>query len=295
MTALVSLSQGQPGGDDYVTAIGELIADDSADPAFRALCLNLPGDEEIATRVFSLGLTPDPDAIHAARQDLARRIAQTHQDLLARIYDQMQVAGPYTPDAEGSARRALRIAALGLLNRIDGGERAEVLFGTAGNMTERMAALACLIRLGLGDDALAILHQEFQDNRLVMDKWFSVQPMAAPPESAVAIARDLAARPDFDWKNPNRFRALIGGFAANHAAFHAKDGAGYDFVADWIMRMDPVNPQIAARMSSLFETWPRYDAARREKALAALERIAALDGLSRNTREMVSRMIAAGA
>lgn len=118
--------------------------------------------------------------------------------------------------------------------------------------------------------------------------------MAAPPQDAVAVARSLAERDDFDWKNPNRFRALLGGLAANHAGFHAADGSGYAFTADWLIRMDAVNPQIAARMSTAFETWPRYDGTRRGHARSALERIASLEGLSRNTREMVSRMIAAG-
>ena len=109
-----------------------------------------------------------------------------------------------------------------------------------------------------------------------------------------AVARDLSQRKDFDWKNPNRFRALLGGLAANHAGFHAADGSGYDFTADWLLRMDVLNPQMAARLSTAFETWTRYDPGRRAKALAALERIAASEGLSKNTREMVSRMIAAG-
>jgi len=170
-----------------------------------------------------------------------------------------------------------------------------VLFGSAGNMTERMAALICLIRRGRAASALSALEDEFGDNRLVMDKWFSVQVMAAPPAEAVATARSLSERQDFDWKNPNRFRALLGGLAGNHAGFHAADGSGYDFTADWLMRMDRANPQIAARMSTAFETWPRYDATRRARALAALQRIAAMEGISRNLREMVSRMIAAGA
>lgn len=294
LSALTDLAQGREAGAGYIKAIGALAADDAADPAFRALCLSLPGEEEIATRLATLGATPDADAIHAARDDLARRIALAHQDLLVRLFEDMAIGGPYSPDAASAARRSLRIAALGLLARIDGGERAEVLFGTAGNMTERMAALAVLVRHGRAEAALAALEAEFGDNRLVMDKWFAVQVMAAPPHQAVAVARQLAARGDFDWKNPNRFRALLGGLAANHAGFHAADGSGYAFTADWLMRMDAANPQIAARMSTAFETWPRYDAARREKAGAALERIAALAGLSRNTREMVSRMVAAG-
>ncbi|MGZ3216590.1 aminopeptidase N [Paracoccus sp. T5] len=294
LSALTELAQGRDAGADYVEAIGALAADGSADPAFRALCLNLPGEEEIAIRLAAQGITPDPDAIHDARGNLARRMTLTHQELLSDIYDDMAVTGPYSPDADAAARRSLRIASLGLLGRIDGGERAEVLFGIAGNMTERMAALAVLLRLGQGDAALQVLLDQFGGNRLVMDKWFSIQVMAAPPQNAARIARDLAARDDFDWKNPNRFRALLGGLAANHAGFHAADGSGYDFTADWLIRMDAANPQIAARMSTAFETWPRYDAERRAHARAALERIASLEGLSRNTREMVSRMIAAG-
>jgi aminopeptidase N len=294
LSALIAASQGQAAGDDYVRSIGRLIADDTADPAFRALCLTLPGEEEIATRLSADGITPDPDAIHAARESLAHQIAKTHLDLLSRLYDDMTVDGPYRPDAADAARRSLRNAVLALLSRIDGGERAEVLFGIAGNMTERMAALTALLRRGRGQAELAALHDQFADNRLVMDKWFAIQPMAARPSDAAAIAGALSQRRDFDWKNPNRFRALIGGLSGNHAGFHAADGSGYDFVAEWLMRMDPVNPQIAARMSTAFETWTRYDAGRRAKALAALERIAAVEGLSKNTREMVSRMIAAG-
>ena len=294
LSALTAAAQGQVIGGDYVEAIGRLIADDHADPAFRALCLNLPGEEEIATRLSADGIIPDPDAIHAAREALACRIAEAHLDLLSRLYDDMTVSGPYRPDAADAARRSLRNAVLALLSRIDGGERAEVLFGIAGNMTERMAALTVLLRRGRGQAELAALRDRFVDNRLVMDKWFAVQPMAAPPAQAAAIARSLSQRQDFDWKNPNRFRALIGGLSANHAGFHAADGSGYAFAADWLLRMDPVNPQIAARMSTAFETWTRYDSGRRAKALAALEQIASAEGLSKNTREMVSRMIAAG-
>ncbi|WP_374299514.1 aminopeptidase N [Paracoccus sp. (in: a-proteobacteria)] len=294
LAALIGAAQGQAVGSDYVEAIGRLIADDGADPAFRALCLNLPGEEEIATRQSAEGIVPDPDAIHVARESLARQIAEAHLDLLSRLYDDMAVAGPYRPDAADAARRSLRNAALALLTRIDGGERAEILFGIAGNMTERLAALTALLRRGKGQAELAALHDQFAGNRLVMDKWFAIQAMAAPPAQAAAIARALSQRKDFEWKNPNRFRALLGGLSGNHAGFHAADGSGYDFTADWLLRMDPVNPQIAARMSTAFETWTRYDGGRRAKALAALEQIAAAEGLSKNTREMVSRMIAAG-
>ena len=293
LSALTALAQGQDAGDDFIGSVARLAAEDATDPAFRALCLNLPGEEEIATRLSSLGHVPDPDAIHAARDGLATRLAQANHELLDRLYQDMAVDGPYSPDAQPAAKRSLRIAALGLLNRIDGGDRAEVLFGTAGNMTERMAALACLIRRGRGQAALDAMLDEFGDNRLVMDKWFSVQVMAAPSDDAAAIAERLSQRQDFDWKNPNRFRALLGGLAANHAGFHHAGGAGYAFTADWLMRVDAVNPQIAARMSTAFETWPRYDENRQQLVREQLQRVAGLTDISRNLREMVSRMLEA--
>ena len=219
-------------------------------------------------------------------------IATTHERALARLYDAMAQTGDYRPDAEGAARRSLRLACLAYLSRLDGGARAEALYKSATNMTERQGALEQLIATGRDKDALADFAAEFSQNRLVMDKWFMVQPLRAAPEKAVARARDLAARPDFDWKNPNRFRALIGGLTANHAAFHAADGSGYDFLAEWLMRLDPVNPQTTARMCSAFETISRYDSGRQALARAALARIAALPGLSRNTAEMVTRILA---
>lgn len=281
-------------GAAYVRAIGSFLDGAAADPAFAALVLRLPPEDEIATLLRDRGIVPDPDAIHAARESLARDLARAHEGTLAALYDAMEVPGPYSPDAEPSGRRALRIEALSLLTRLDGGARARALWDNARNMTERMGALASLVRVGQADDALRGMEAEFGANRLVMDKFFAVQPMAAAPGRAVEIARTLAGRSDFDWRNPNRFRALIGGLSTNHAAFHAADGSGYDFVAEWLTRLDPVNPQTTARMASAFETWTRYDAGRRKHARAALERIASLPRLSRNTAEMVTRLLAAG-
>ncbi|WP_199259431.1 aminopeptidase N [Paracoccus binzhouensis] len=295
LDALIARAAGTDGSTEFGRAIGGLLGDAEADPAFAALCLTLPGEEEIATTIAARGTVPDPDAIHAGREALARDIARVHEPALARLYEAMAEAGPYRPDAKGAARRSLRLACLGLLSRLDGGTRAEALFATASNMTERQGALECLIAAGRDEAALASFAREFSGNRLVMDKWFMVQPLRAAPDRAVARARDLAARPDFDWKNPNRFRALIGGLTANHAAFHAADGSGYAFTVDWLMRLDPVNPQTTARMCSAFETWGRYDAGRQAHARAALGRLAAMEGLSRNSSEMVTRILAGDA
>ncbi|PKP69902.1 MAG: aminopeptidase N [Alphaproteobacteria bacterium HGW-Alphaproteobacteria-4] len=288
--ALCAMVGGAAPEPEHLDAVGGMLRDAGADPAFRALCLRLPGDEEIATALHARGQVPDPDAIHAARGQLAQALAERHAALLGEIYNAMAVPGPYAPDANAAGRRALRLAALGLLTRTDGGARAQALFDAAPNMTETLGALTCLIEADRAAAPLAAFRDRWSSDRLVMDKWFSVQLAHAAPASAPALAARLAADPAFEWRNPNRFRALMGGFAANHAGFHHASGAGYRFYADWLIRLDPVNPQMAARMSTAFETWPRYDSARREKAQAELARIRALPGLSRDMGEMVARL-----
>jgi aminopeptidase N len=104
------------------------------------------------------------------------------------------------------------------------------------------------------------------------------------------VTEALTAHPAFDWKNPNRFRSVIGALSGNHAGFHRADGAGYRVVADWLLKLDPLNPQTAARMSTAFETWGRYDAGRKAQARAQLDRILAAPGLSRDLGEMAARL-----
>ncbi|PKP75089.1 MAG: aminopeptidase N [Alphaproteobacteria bacterium HGW-Alphaproteobacteria-6] len=280
-------------GAGFIDALGRVLLDDQLDPAFRALCLRLPSEDDIAQSLSDAGHEPDPDAIHIAVQALAKAIARQLQKPLTATYEAMATPGAFSPDAASAGRRALRLACLALLNRIDNGTRAASLYASAGSMTETQAALACLIETGRGTREIAAFHERWKANRLVIDKWFMVQVLHAAPDLAATTAQRLAGHPDFDWKNPNRFRALLGALAANHGGFHAASGAGYRFYADWLLRLDPVNPQTTARMSTAFETWARYDAGRRALIRAELDRISAAPGLSRDTAEMVGRILGA--
>ncbi|MBF9036635.1 aminopeptidase N [Rhodobacterales bacterium HKCCE2091] len=275
---------------EWISALGTAAADDTLDPDFRALVLALPSEDDIAETLHGGGLTPDPDAIHRARTEATRALAGAHEALFARLYDEMAVPGPYSPEAGPAGRRALRLAALACLTRIDGGERAADLFALRPNMTEEMAAFACLLRAGR-DGAAEEFEARWRHDSLVMDKWFATCIAEADPARAVAVATELTGHPDFSLTNPNRFRAVLGGLAAmNPAGFHQADGSGYRFVADWLIRLDPKNPQTAARMSTAFETWARYDADRQGMIQAELARIAAAPDLSRDLSEMVARM-----
>src|SRR5690606_30404957 len=146
--------------------------------------------------------------------------------------------------------------------RLDGGHAAQAAFAAADNMTDLTAALACLIEAGPAGEALKTFEARYRDDRLVLDKWFMAQVLYASPETAAQVADALTVHPRFDLKNPNRFRAVFGALSANHAGFHRADGAGYRLLADWLLRLDALNPQTAARMSTAFETWRRYDADR---------------------------------
>ena len=124
-----------------------------------------------------------------------------------------------------------------------------------------------------------------------MDKWFGLQVGATTPDKTVATAQALTAHPEFDWKNPNRFRAVLGAMAGSHAGFHRADGAGYRLLTDWLIKLDDLNPQTTARMTGAFQTWKRYDADRQALIRTQLERLRDKPKLSRDTGEMVGRIL----
>ncbi|MGR3435459.1 MAG: aminopeptidase N [Shimia sp.] len=287
-----AILDGTPPRSEWLEALRTTATDEGLDPAFRALVLAMPSEDDMAQTLHEAGHVPDPLRIHGGAEVLREAVARHLHDAALGLYDAHQVPGPYDPGAAPAGHRALAHAALGLVTRVDGGALAARQFDEATDMTRSLAALGCLVRAQAADAALATFRDRWAHERLVMDKWFALQVSLARPAEALGVARALAARDDFDWTNPNRFRALIGGFAGNAAAFHAADGAGYAFVADWLIRLDAKNPQSAARMTNVFGTRHRYDADRQAMIDEALARIAAAPGLSRDTGEMVARLTA---
>ncbi len=285
------ITTGAAPDDAWLDSLERVVRDDALDPDYRQLMLSGPSQSELAQTLFEQGLTPDPDAIWAAAERLRKHIATKWQGWLADVAESVRVDAPYRPDAEQTGKRALGSALLSLTTQLDGGAEAQRQFDGADNMTLQLSALTQLIRAGKGDAPLSRFYDQWRDDRLVMDKWFGIQVGAADPDVAVDVAHRLSDHADFDWKNPNRFRAVLGGFAMNHAGFHRKDGAGYAFLADWLIKLDDKNPQTTARMCSVFQTWKRYDADRQALIRTQLERIKAKPKLSRDTDEMVSRIL----
>jgi aminopeptidase N len=160
-------------------------------------------------------------------------------------------------------------------------------------MTDRLAALTCLASSTMPqrEPALSAFYQRYQDDSLVVDKWFTVQAASSCNDTLLQV-QGLMGHPAFTLKNPNRVRALIGAFAhGNPARFHDSSGAGYRFLADRVLELDPLNPQVAARLVGALSRWRRFDASRQAMMSRELERILAQPGLSRDVAEIVSKSL----
>ncbi len=280
--------------DTLIAALDAILADRALEPAFVALALNPPGETDIAREI---GRDIDPDAIYRARKTLCAAIGDRLAPALTKTYDGMTSRAPYSPDAASAGKRSLRNVCLDLLTasgRPDAIARATKQYDAADNMTDQMAALGVLSQHEVPEreQTLADFQARYADNPLIIDKWFALQA-AIPAETTLERVRTLTHHPAFAITNPNRVRALIGNFAmANQRGFNRADGAGYDFLADFILKLDPTNPQVASRMTTAFRSWRMLEAGRRAKAEAALNRMKAAPALSRDVADIVERALA---
>ncbi len=266
--------QAMPVPDELIAAMRKTLFDDQAGHALIAELLTLPGIDYLGEFMPVI----DVDALHTAREALRQDVpGRLREDLLMR-YEQLRESGDYRIDAASIGRRRLKNTILGYLARLDDGRAFQLIldqYGTRHNMTDVMAALALIAdsdrpgRQKVLDD----FADRWQQDPLVMDKWFAVQAMSTQPGTLQRV-RELMAHPAFSITNPNKVRALIGAFVnGNPLRFHAADGSGYDFLAEQVIRLDAINPQIAARLCRALARWRRYDETRQAKMRAALQRI----------------------
>jgi aminopeptidase N len=140
--------------------------------------------------------------------------------------------------------------------------------------------------------AIEDFYRRYANDPLIIDKWFSLQA-AIPEPATLERVRALTTHPAFSFANPNRVRALISAFAmGNQTQFNRVDGAGYDFIVETVLALDPKNPQVAARLLGALKSWRVLEPTRRALAQAALSRVQAQASLSRDVQDIVGRALA---
>jgi aminopeptidase N len=215
---------------------------------------------------------------------------------LLELREALDTSGRYSPDAASAGRRALRNEALGLIaiSHPEAGARlAEQQFAAADNLTDRLAALAAmtLIPGEARETLIARFAEVYAAEPLVLDKWLMAQALIAEPGTLERV-KGLTRHPAFSLSNPNRVRALIGGFAANLTQFNRPDGQGYLFIADMVVALDRTNPQVASRLLGSFKSWRMLEAGRKGLAESALAMVAQTPNLSRDVADIAERALA---
>jgi len=272
--------------DAFVEAYGRVLADRRSDRSWRAMAMALPSERLLAQRTSPV----DPAAIHRAREAARRVLAERFAETLWSLADE-----PDTGDPVGARR--VRNAALALLASLGSDEvleRVESRFTAANNMTDEQAALHILCDHPgeRRERVLEAFRRRWAGEPLVIDKWFSAQAMSRA-EDTLDRVESLARHPEFSTSNPNRVRSLLTAFAmGNPAHFHDASGRGYAWVADHVIALDRINPQVAARLVSAFNSHARFEPGRQARMRSELERIARAEP-SRDVYEIVSRALGA--
>jgi aminopeptidase N len=277
-------------GVELVDAYRALLADRDSDPALLAEAMTLPGEDYLAEQMKVV----DVDGIHEARKFVKSGLADSLLEAFSTRYRSMADGKPYSKTSAAMAQRSLKNICLSfLLETASGSGLAEAQVAGSDNMTDTLAALQGLLWAGApaADDLLQQFEQQWSDDALVMDKWFSMQA-AIPGRRSVQRVRELLRHPEFSLANPNKVRSVIGVFSMmNPTGFHVADGSGYRLHADQVMDLDKLNPQVAARMAGAFNPWTRYDSQRRELMKTELTRIRSSEGLSPDVSEIVNNAL----
>lgn len=279
-----------------VDAYRMLLTDASLDKAMVALMLSLPSEAYVSEVIQPV----DVHAIHACRDFARREIARSLEAELVHVYNTNEVTDAYRAEADQIGQRALRNTCLAYLALLDTEEqvaRCELQFANANNMTDSYSALRELVN-SQGEyaepakqRALDTFYSRWQHETLVINQWLQVQSSAQLPGGLETVKR-LLQHEAFDASNPNKVRAVVGGFCGqNLINFHNPDGSGYEFLADQVIELNSKNPQIASRLLGPLSKWRKYTAPLQEKMVAALRRIEACEELSKDVYEVVAKSL----
>jgi len=276
----------------YVEAFGKILNDNTIDAAFKALSMTIPA-EGLLHQEQSEILYPETEK---ARDFLKRALANAHHETLRGLYVSVNKSGEYKLDPKSMGERDLKNKVLDLLSYVDGDKYKTTSFDqfkTASNMTDEIGALATLVNSNstFKDEALKAFYDKWKHETLVMQKWLSVQA-AASYDSTYDTVLKLEKDAVYDRTIPNLVRSLLAQFSQNKMQFNHPSGRGYKLVADRILELDKLNPQVASRLASAYKDYKRTPASLKALMKPELERVLGTEGLSKNVFEIVSKILA---
>lgn len=277
--------------EDFLTAFESILMDKKLEGSFKAFAMSLPSENYVSELMSSI----DIEGVNAARKYLVESVAKRFRSQFLDIYLNLDRNQPYVFNKEGCALRNLKNRALGYLMHIGGKEEIELCYRQykkGNNMTDVMAALSLLsdVNCEQRDNALDEFYRKWKHEPLVVNKWLSIHAASILPGTLNKV-KSLMSHESFDIKNPNKVRALIGAFSFNRLQFHDPKGSGYSFLTDMIIQIDPMNPQVAARLVSGLINYKRFDRNRLELMRNELLKLSNIDKISKDVGEIVTKSL----
>ena len=274
-------------------ALGEIAMDNQLDPALKAKSMTLPNIKELeGTRENA-----SPSVIANVFKTMREAMANDLSGEMATMFVHHDVFGPYSFDYSGVGNRAARNLAMQSVGRLAIHMPTYVgwlklNYDQADNMTNRLAAMSAIkdIPGNERDAVFTDFYERFKDDSLTIQKWFGMQA-ATKDDQVIDILRDVMDSAVFNWENPGHVGSTAGGFIANYEQFHRPDGAGYDFIADVIIKMDSINPVTAGRYVEALGRWGNYSEDHQKLMIAALEKIASKPDLSTPVADKVFKSL----
>jgi aminopeptidase N len=276
-----------------VDAYDSLLTDASLDPAMVELMLQLPSEAQLHEEAEVIHV----EAIHSARKFVRKALAEALSDKLLAVYQRHNIEQVYAPEAAQIGCRALKNVALSYLMLVDniGVDLAWKQFQNADNMTDKAAALTCLVNCPAAKEhsekALAEFEEQYRDEALVMNLWLQIQAVNSQ-SGGLQRVKALLNHSAFSMGNPNKIRSLIGGFcSANPINFHNPDGSGYAFLKEHILTLHSQNPQVAARLVTPLTRWKKFPEPNRQQMRDALQVIADEPNLVKDIYEIATKSL----
>ncbi|MCK5517674.1 MAG: aminopeptidase N, partial [Desulfobulbaceae bacterium] len=272
----------------YYDAVGYILTAPAVDPALLAMALQLPEEITLAQEMKVI----DPDGLHKCRKMVKQELASRYQSDFLHLYNTNKINDGHQLSSEAMGRRSLKNTSLSFLMSLEP-LPAEILalcvdqYRKASNMTDTIAALRCVVNRdsAIRSELLDDFYNKWHEDSLVMDKWFTLQAVSTSRDTLKNV-KQLLENKLFSMETPNKVRSLIGAFcSSNHICFHEITGEGYSFLGDMIVKLNDINPQIAARLAMPLINWKRYDRKRQSLMKGQLDRLAGHEGLSRDVYE----------